>query len=186
MQIRANGVDVCTSGWSVERTYSTALTGVSTAAHCDSVDYISQPSHVHALDFVDQHLGSWGDVEWHTSAKPEPDNFYASETAVRDVASVEQTAGFSVGEYICVYGRATNDPFCGLQVEDVSLSCTIGGVTVSRLVEMDGDATSPGDSGAPWYYGTKAYGSHMGICSGHSTFSKAANYDSAINVRVRR
>lgn len=188
MWLRAGGANTCTSGWAVERTYSTALTGISTAGHCAGIDHIVHPGDgSHTTDFVDSHRGAYGDIEWHTTPQSEPDNFYASASDVRDVASVAQIAGIGVDDYVCFYGRSSNDQFCGLQVEDVSISCTVGGVTNNRLVQMDvtGPATG-GDSGGPFFYGTKAYGSVKGFCASKLSFSAAAHYDAAISVRVRR
>ncbi len=187
MLIRGGGNDICTSGWAVEST-ETGTTGVSTAGHCTGVDHIVHPGDgSHTTDYRAEHRGAWGDVEWHTTPQPEPDNFYASASDVRDVASVAQIAGISQDDYVCFYGRFSNDQFCGLQVLNVSVTCTASGVTNNRLVRMDDDGPLElGDSGGPWFYGTQAYGSTKGWCNNNAAFSVAAYYDAAIDVRVRR
>jgi streptogrisin C len=197
MGVRDDGVNECTSGWSVT---DGATTGVTTAGHCDGINEIVEPGvGVHALIPRGEHRGQWGDVEWQTSLHIEhpaahiehPAAFYASETEVRAVAAVEPRANITVGEAICVYGRSSNAQDCSHTVYRTSISCTNSGVFNDRLVAMDTkNTTIPGDSGGPWYFNFTAYGSHKGGCTidgaMRNVFSVADLYDEALGVTVRR
>ena len=78
-----------------------------------------------------------------------------------------------------------------LIVEQPVLGMTIteGGRTSSRLVATTNGVTQPGDSGAPWFNGTVAFGSHVGSATirgqVRSLFQVADLYDEALGVRVR-
>ena len=188
MWVRDDGVNECTSGWSV-RNLNTGALGVSTAGHCAGINQINHPGHgVHNLNFQSQHRGQWGDVEWHTSPQPEPDDFYADAATIRDVAAVEARGNITVGESVCQYGRSSNDRDCSLDVQDVSQACTNSGVFNNRLVLMNGDTAIGGDSGGGWSFGNTAYGGHKGNCNpdfpNRDAWSVAALFDEAIGVRV--
>lgn len=188
MWVRDDGANECTSGWSV-RSIATDTPGVTTAGHCDGINEINHPGHgVHTLVHQNEHRGQWGDVEWKTSTEPEPDDFYASATDIRDTTAIEARANISVNEAVCAYGRSSNDRDCSLSVQDVSQSCTNSGVFNDRLVLMDGDTQIGGDSGGGWSFGTIAYGGHKGNCSPSfpdlEVWSVADLFDEAIGVRV--
>lgn len=120
MRIRDDGVFECTSGWSV-RNVSTGTFGVSTARHCAGVNQIVHPGDaVHGWSLRGEHRGAYGDVEWGSTAQPEPDDFYADADSIRDVSSVEARSNISVNESVCAYGRSSNYRDCSLQVRDVS------------------------------------------------------------------
>jgi streptogrisin C len=186
--VRDDGVRECTSGWSV---ITGATTGVTTAGHCDGINQIEEPGvGVHPLTHQAEHRGQWGDIEWKTSPVPEPDDFYASATDRRDVAAVEPRANITVGESICVYGRASDSRDCSHTVFRTSVSCTISGVFNDRLVAMNAKGTTiGGDSGGGWSVGNTAYGSHKGGCEIEGALrnmvSVADLYDEALGVRVR-
>ena len=195
MWVRDDGLNECTSGWSVT---DGVTTGVTTAGHCDGINEIVEPGvGVHRLIHRAEHRGPWGDVEWQTSLHMEPPAahmehpaaFYASETEVRAVAAVEPRANITLGEAICVYGRSSNAPDCRHTVYRTSVSCTNSGVFNDRLVAMHAkNTTIPGDSGGPWYFDHTAYGSHKGGCiidgAMRNVFSVADLYDEALGVRV--
>jgi len=186
MQLRDDGANECTSGWSVWKA-SSGTTGVTGAGHCLGINQIVDPSAgVLWLTFQAQHEGQWGDVEWYTSTQVERAKFYPYETAIKDVHAVEPVSQITVGEYVCLYGRATNGRVCS-QVEDESAICIFSGKTHERLVQMNDDVAMPGDSGGGWSNGNTAFGSHSGHCGNPSRdfFSVADLYDEAIGVSVR-
>ena len=186
MWVADDGRAECTSGWSV-RHIDTGTNGVSTAGHCSGINQIRHPNHgTHALSHRAQHLGSWGDVEWLSSAELEPDDFYADSSTIRDVAAVEARGNISLGESVCQYGRASNQRDCSLDVADLSEACTDSrtGVTVSRLVVMNGDTAIGGDSGGGWSFGNTAFGGHYGNCGSRDSWTPAAQFDEALGVRV--
>lgn len=184
--VRDDGVNECTSGWSVQH-ISTGTTGVTDAGHCDGINQIVEPGvGVHALSHQAEHRGQWGDVEWKTSTHIEPANFYASASDLRTVSAVEPRANITVGEWVCSYGRSSNVRDCSLDVENTTWSCTVSGVFNDRLVRMNGvGSTIGGDSGGGWSFGNTAYGSHKGKCSTNAVWSVADLYDEALGVRVR-
>ncbi|WP_100445493.1 chymotrypsin family serine protease [Glycomyces xiaoerkulensis] len=179
-----DGFFECTSGWTVEAPDGT--TGVTTAGHCNGINEIEEDGCcVFDMTFQTQYQGYWGDVEWHTTNHIEPARFYASPNNLRDTLSIEPWSDFTVGESICMFGRATGSRECGLDVEDAWVSCTFSGTTIDSLVQMDGDVTTGGDSGGPWSWGNRAYGSHVGDCGGKNVFSRVDDFDEAIGVTVR-
>jgi streptogrisin C len=191
MAMRDDGVRECTGGWSV-RNLTTDETGVTTAGHCVGINEINHPGAGGIHDKVgpgDQHRGEWGDIEWHPFDVAEPDDFYADATMIRDVTGVRARASISVDNFVCYYGRFSDDRDCSLQVSDASFACTNSGVFNNRLVELDDDGVAiPGDSGDPVYFDNTAWGSIKGTCAprGWLTFSVADLYDEALNVQVRR
>jgi hypothetical protein len=189
MWMRDNGLNQCTSGFSVLHANTNVL-GVATAGHCPQIDQIDHPGHgLHATVFRAQHRGVWGDAEWYSTSEPEPDDFYADAgNVIRDVAAVEPRANILVNEPVCQYGRSSNDRDCSLEVQDVSQSCTNGGVFNDRLVLMNGDTGIGGDSGGPWSFGGTAFGLHKGNCApdfAHlEVWTVADLLDEALGVRV--
>lgn len=191
MRVRDTGVGagICTSGFSV-RQLATGTLGISTAGHCNSMDQVTHPGHGnHVITFQGEHRGQWGDIEWHSTAEPEPDDFYSDPDIIRDVSAIEPRANIVLNESVCFFGRTSLDRDCSLQVADVSQSCTNAGVFNDRLVLMDGAGVAAGgDSGGPWFFGNKAYGSMKGFCQpnfpNQITFSVADLYDEAVGVVV--
>lgn len=182
MKLQDGGVFECTSGWTVRR-IADGVRGVTGAGHCDGIDQINHPGHgVHAAVQKQLHVGEWGDVGWYTTAELEVDDFYADEfNNIRDVAAVEPRANIAVGEFVCVYGRASNHRDCSLKVENPNVFCGIG---PQKLVQMNGDVTDPGDSGGGWSFNFTAYGGHKGNCFNKSSFSVADLFDEALGVAV--
>ena len=189
MWMRDNGLNQCTSGFSV-RHLNTGTLGISTAGHCPTIDQVDHPGHgLHVTFFQAQHRGVWGDVEWYRTNEAEPDDFYADTgNVIRDVAAVEPRANILVNEAVCQYGRSSDDRDCSLEVQDVSQSCTNGGVFNDRLVLMNGDTGIGGDSGGPCSFGLTAFGGHKGNCAPDfpnlEVWSVADLFDEALGVRV--
>lgn len=113
-----------------------------------------------------EHRGTYGDFQWHTTAVSDYDDFYADAATVRDVTTFETYFDITVGEPVCFYGRASNSRDCSLDVEVVGQHCVNDGVPNDHLVRMNGvGVATSGDSGGPWFVGTKAYGITKGICA---------------------
>jgi hypothetical protein len=168
----------CTVGWTTEILIYVPEYRLVTAGHCSSVIKIKHPiNQEHYTTWVQQHQGQWGDVELHTlNSGSYYDDFYSSPTTVRDVNAIEAVASISYNESICVFGRASNANDCSAIVQDVSWSC--GGI--GHFVRMDDAVTIGGDSGGPWYVGSRAYGVHGGLCGGLSVFSPVDYLDEAL------
>ncbi|MBF9131564.1 hypothetical protein I0C86_21735 [Plantactinospora sp. S1510] len=184
----------CTSGWPV-RHNTTGTTGVTTAGHCQGIDTIVDPGPApdvnYSFSLQQEHRGTWGDVQWHTTSTSQPDDFYASVGEIRDIASVEPQSGITVGEAVCVFGRSSNVRGCGTTVTYPISSCTLDGFTYGQLAAMSGPGTiAAGDSGGGWSFDWTAYGSTTGWCNfgdniGRAVWSAADRYDEALGVSVR-
>jgi hypothetical protein len=196
--ITDNGMEQCTSGWSVYKT-TTGTTGVSTAAHCnaggDTPDEIIDPGvDVYPWNLAGRHIGradvttpTWGDIEWGTTPAIEPAVFSTSQMSTRRVTAVEPYSQISEADTVCGYGRSSNREACD-KVMDLSQDCYVynsGGEVATKQVRVRGNNFIGGDSGGPKYYLNKAFGSHFGQCDGADAFSVADYYDEALSVRVR-
>jgi hypothetical protein len=188
--MRSSGVALCTSGFSVAHN-SSGTTGVTTAGHCTGINELDHSGTIHNLTMQNQHRGQWGDIEWHTSPVSEPAQFLADQFGnIRNVNAIEGPAGMTIGEPVCFWGQWSHAIDCTLEIADTSVSCTNNGVFNDRLVRMNGLGVAiDGDSGGPFFYGTKAFGALKGGCQpdfpNKLTFSAAHLYDEAMNVTVR-
>lgn len=175
-----SGIYDCTSGWTVQKVGS-GTRGISTAGHCINQTHIEHPAGgQNTLAFQAQHQGQWGDARWYTTPAFESDDFFSDNAVTRDVVTVEPRASISVNEYVCAYGRSSNDRDCTLQVLNVSSTCG----SLSRVVKMNGDTQIGGDSGGPWFFANTAFGSHIGNCGSIEIWSVADLYDEALGVYV--
>lgn len=184
MWVTKDGANWATSGWTV-RNISTGTFGVTTAGHAQGTNGIVHPGYgTHTFVFQAEHRGAYGDVEWHTTNVAELAEFYATSSTIRNVLYLEARSGISVNESVCQYGRASNSKDCSLDVYDTSIECTLEGVWNNRLVQMNAITSAVGDSGGPWFYNYKAYGSQKGWCGSKDAWSVADLYDEALNVQV--
>ena len=174
----------CMSGWSMGyKTGSIWLPyGVSTAGHCTGISQIEHTSGTrYAFPFVIQHLGSFGDIERHTNynSGTANDDFYALNSEIRDTGSVENVSSISVNESVCGFSRQQAKRRC-YKVKFTSVLVFNNAIGV----HMDQSFTIGGDSGGPWFYSTKAYGSTIGNSWVGGTFgdvwSKADHYNNAL------
>lgn len=189
MVAASNGSLVCTTGWLVVSSVylgTSSYSGPSTAGHCSGVDDVSYPGSRNTSVLIREHVGFWGDMEWHSTNSPTVANFYASENEVRPVHTVQQSVGnIVVGEPLCLYGRASNQRDCSRRVQTTSMTCSFGEVRVTgNLVQMDGEIGTFGDSGGGWSWGTRAVGSHVGLCGGGSVFTPVALFGRGIGATV--
>lgn len=177
----------CTAGFSVRN--SAGTTGVATAGHCPNglTHENTNGGAEYSVTYRNQHRGAWGDFQWGTTSDTEPDDFYSSSSARRDVTG---RANPSDGQTICRFGHRTG-AHCNT-VEDTSLCVTFDDIETCRLVRMDTDEADGGDSGGPWYYGNTAYGFHTGETSCHffwrdicDVWSRVTYIDDAMSVTVR-
>lgn len=185
--LQVNNSNSCTSGFTVVD--GSGVTGVTTAAHCTGLDEYNPPNGDpdYAIPFQGQHLGIFGDVQWHTSSHIEPNEFYATATQIRTVTSVEPWLGIVWGNWYCVYGRSSNNRQCD-DVYSIFVVSWSGGTLIGNLVAMRDDNTIAGDSGGTWAWGTDAAGGHRGDqwiwFSWRNIFSVADLYPAALGVTV--
>lgn len=186
----------CTSGFSVER-ISDSLDGIASAAHCHGIntfDAIS-PEADFSLSHRGEHCSSHGDLEWKSSEHFEVAEYVAGPGTgdIREVNSRENW--YSVNNTYCSYSRINSTRVCD-QVYSVNVNQgnsgaqgTCGTVTTNRLIAMDGNSNTFGDSGGPWSFSTEAAGIIKGYktiwFSRRATFSMTTRLDEALGVRVK-
>ena len=177
----------CTSGWVVEGPDGD---GIVTAGHCNGLNEFEEANGtIFDIDWQDQELDK-GDAEYHTSPTHiDLHEFWASSTELRDVESTKATLWMSVGDSVCVYGRSSNVRVCThtIDAKNVTVVYT-GGLTIRKLVRMNGDSTIGGDSGGGWSWGTKAWGVHSGSSTGLGTrsyFTPIRRVEKELNVDVK-
>jgi streptogrisin C len=183
-----SGGDRCTTGFSVEHQI-TGETGVTTAAHCDGMDEYEQPWSTDSYDFPfqDQHIGTSGEVEWHTTTGHiDVAEYYAdgNPADLREVNSVE--TGVATNNIYCLYSHVGQDRTCdGVRSTYVAVFTT---GLASNLVGMDDFNAEPGDSGGPWSYSTEAAGSVVGWYwswfANRDAWSRGWSYDNALDVEI--
>lgn len=177
-------ISMCTSGFGSRSTSHTSGTrGVLTAAHCGN----SQSDDGSALSYQSGHEGVNGDVQWHTGPKTESDKFYqgsASSTEV-NLISVSSVANPAGGAAVCRNGKTT-DQHC-----DTVLNSHICQSGICGLVRTYDWTSGGGDSGGPYFWGSKAYGIHRGKMHDgaypyetRGVFTRALNVDDAIGVYI--
>lgn len=167
-----NGQFDCTSGWAVRGNHGN---GIVTAAHCSGINRILDPSSffIYSTQWHRQQLNPF-DVEYHSTAAYEVDDFYASRFNVRDVRNLRST-GSMVGSSVCEFGRGSETRTCNHTVESINVTVNYSDIgIVRRLVRVSGDGSVGGDSGGGWSYNRTAWGIHSG--SGRGTSSTAKSY----------
>jgi hypothetical protein len=174
----------CTSGFAVFDLGSDD-TGLLTAGHCpNNMDYLPPDGDPqYDTDWVVTHRGSYGDFQWHTTDHTEFPEFYDSDDDRREVFDYRDN--ISNGDYFCNYGR-TSDYDCST-VYDKKVSATDeDGYRLKKLVAMEDDVTSDGDSGGPWFINGDAVGIHSGTLEkggdDRSVFSWIVYADDAVDV----
>jgi hypothetical protein len=167
----------------------TGETGVSTAAHCSGMTVYEQPwsTITDVLVWQDQHIGTSGDVEWHTTRDHvDVAEYYADADPadLREVNSVE--TGAAVNNTYCLYSHVGGNRTCD-QVRSTYVAVFTTGLA-SNLVGMDDFNAEPGDSGGPWSYSDEAAGTVVGFYwmpfGSHDAWSRAWSFDNALDVEV--
>lgn len=176
----------CTSGFTVRLNAGARPTGVATAGHC-SVGWYENPvdGTRSDMDRVAQHIGDYGDMEWHIVDGPEYPVFWAAFDQARTVSSIDTS--IAVGDYFCGYGRKTGVRLCD-EVLKTSVSVTILGVTSKKLVAMEKLQWQEGDSGGPWFLNYAAAGiiKGYGQVNGYSRdlWTRAMYFEEGLGVTV--
>ena len=171
VQVYGGGAQ-CTSGFSVRR-ISDGMRGITTAAHCTGMNRYNAPGPDVVMTFRGQHNGTFGDMEWHSTAENEIDNYFAGPGDERDVAVVWPSNAYAENMLTCVHSRMQSRRSC-----DRIYSTNVSSSGAGNLIATDNDSTVGGDSGGPWSWNNIADGIHKGdkwIWFGtRNVFSKAA------------
>lgn len=167
-KISGNGYQ-CTTAFSVYG-YDISQYGIMTAAHCTGMNLYDavDPEADYSTTWRGQHMGTYGDFEWHTTPNHiDLAEYYSSPNVRWPVRSIGRS--ISVGQFICGYSRMTKTRDC-MRVYSTSTSAQYSGFPrVYNLVEMDDYVMVGGDSGGPWSYYDAAYGIHSGTRTYSST-----------------
>lgn len=175
----------CTNGFTVQN--ANGVKGTLAAAHCPPVDkWVDwyEGTSTSTLTLKAQHLGEWGDMEWHTSGINETDDFYYRHNGSRrDVEYVK--TNYSVGDPVSGYGRGGPS-----QWDDEVKVIHVSQAGAERLVCTKNQNDDYGDSGGPIYNANVAVGIHKGHFDVQdkvrSCFSQTRYVDDALNVEIFR
>jgi hypothetical protein len=204
--LRDDGVRECTSAFVVRRT-SDGAEGPLVAAHCEGINRMEENNSSGGVNltftapFVSEHIGTWGDVEWHTSGHDDFPQFWSSSSELRRVGWRATPFEYMENAYLCKYGRSGGTacgyitrPYTEIPVTWGECGCDI---IARNMVEVRMERccipwVQGGDSGGPWFYATGAFG----ITSGGSGvdprdgyqiawFSRTEHAENAFGVRIQ-
>jgi hypothetical protein len=149
----------CTTGFVVTKG---ASIGVATAAHCpDKLTYTAPGQSEVPLDFVGQWGWSYRDVQIHVAAQPFKPLFYSdtSKSRARPVTSWRNRASTRAGDVVCHRGERTGYSCSQVELIDYAPPGDLcGGPCEPSWVTVAGPICKSGDSGAPVFNGTIAFG----------------------------
>jgi len=149
----------CTTGFVVT---DGQRTGIATAAHCpDELDYVDGEGQRQPLAFVGQWGWGYQDVQVNVSAEPLAPLFFADtrKTVARTVRDARSLAGTRAGDYVCHRGERTGYSCASVELTDFAPAGDLcGGACLPSWVTVAGPNCRAGDSGAPVFSGTRAYG----------------------------
>ncbi len=167
-----DSVAECTSGF-VARRSSDSKEGVLTAGHCEGINKMRQHNTsggtvtTFSAPWAGEHIGSYGDIEFHTTTHDDFPYFWATTSWLRSVTGRVVTSSIGPNDWVCHYGRVTKDS-CGV-VTLVNMNfqylwegCGYCKVTAQGQVQVTGTDGDNGDSGGPWYLVGLAFGTHTG------------------------
>lgn len=150
---------LCTAGFVVTDGVRTAL---ATAAHCpDTLRVRDAAGRQQVLAFG----GQWGwgnqDVQINLSTVPLAPTFFAdtARTMSRTVSGARPRAGTRAGDVVCHRGERTGYSCSMVELTDFAPAGDLcGGACLPTWTSVAGPACKGGDSGAPVFLGTTAYG----------------------------
>lgn len=164
----------CTGGFTVRSTNSSAL-GISTAGHCDNVQYYQGI----ALPFVSEFFYDAADVQWHSACGyMDVSNEFNSGLGYRACTGTRTRSQQAIGTYVCKWGKATGRTCGYIQSKSYNPSY-IPGNGEDSYIRVDGRGRilgAPGDSGAPWFMENLAYGIHVSGTSDGDAIYMAIDY----------
>ena len=150
---------VCTAGFVVT---DGVRTGIATAAHCpDRIAAIDPDRHEWPLAFVGQWGWGYQDVQINTSDTPLAPLFFAdtARTTSRTVTGQRSVADTTAGDFVCHRGERTGYSCALVELTDFAPAGDLcGGACTPSWVTVAGPQCGGGDSGAPVFMGTTAFG----------------------------
>jgi len=150
---------VCTAGFVVT---DGQRTGIATAAHCpDELSLVEPDGHQTPLPFLAQWGWGYQDVQINLSTDPLPPLFYSdtAKTLQRPVVTWRNRSTTTAGDIVCHRGERTGYSCAEVELTDFAPSGELcGGACLPRWVTVAGPNCRGGDSGAPVFSGTVAFG----------------------------
>ena len=146
----------CTAGFSVKNNIGDK--GITTAAHCgEDVQYNGDDlEHQEGLN-----QGSL-DVGWFTTPGYTPVNKIKDGNNGRSITGEKHRNNQSIGINLCKYGKTTGYTCGELISKWFDPPGNYNGTWMRVHNPDEDDLSGGGDSGGPWFVGTKAYGTHKG------------------------
>jgi streptogrisin C len=150
----------CTTGFAVT---DGTREGVVTAAHCpDSLSYLDTADRTAVpLTMVGQWGWGYQDVQVHTAPVTFRPLFFSDtgKTVARPVTAARTRAATRAGELVCHRGERTGYSCAAVELTDFAPAGDLcGGACLPTWVTVGGPTCKGGDSGAPVFAGTTAFG----------------------------
>ncbi|CAN5862148.1 hypothetical protein BH11PSE6_BH11PSE6_23220 [soil metagenome] len=149
----------CTTGFVVT---DGARTGIVTSAHCpDTLSYVDPARHETPLAFICQWGWGFQDVQVHVSDAALRPLFYAdsAKTEARPVTTWRKRTSTRAGDFVCHRGETTGYSCAQVDMVDFAPAGDLcGGACLPTWVAVNGPVCQGGDSGAPVFSGTVAFG----------------------------
>lgn len=149
----------CTTGFVVT---DGARTGIVTSAHCpDTLSYVDRSRRETPLTFIGQWGWGFQDVQVHVSTEALRPLFYAdtAKTEARPVTTWRNRTSTRAGDVVCHRGETTGYSCSQVELVDFAPAGDLcGGACLPTWVAANGPVCRGGDSGAPVFSGTVAFG----------------------------
>ncbi|WP_375270861.1 hypothetical protein [Sphingomonas sp.] len=149
----------CTTGFVVT---DGARTGIATAAHCpDELSYVGAAGERQVLPFVGQWGWGYQDVQVNASDVPLAPSFFADtgKTVSRAVAGRRALTSTRAGDVVCHRGERTGYSCAAVELVSFAPAGQLcGGACLPTWVTVAGPKCQGGDSGAPVFLGSRAFG----------------------------
>ncbi|AHE52092.1 hypothetical protein [Sphingomonas sanxanigenens] len=150
---------LCTTGFVVT---DGVRHGIVTAAHCvDTISHFDPAGGETPLDFVAQWGWGYRDVQVHLAPGPLQPLFYAdtARTRLRPVTGQRSREATRAGDFVCHRGEKTGYHCAEVELVDFAPAGELcGGACLPTWVTVAGPHCRGGDSGAPVFVGTTAFG----------------------------
>jgi streptogrisin C len=150
----------CTTGFVVRN--ADGRTGVTTAAHCpDELSWRGPKGEERLLPMAEAWGAAHHDIQIHTGLGEAAGLFYAdaNKSEVRPVTSWVTRPMTRHGDFLCLRGESSGFACSVVELTDFAPAGELcGGLCAASWVTLAGPNCRRGDSGAPIFSGTRAYG----------------------------
>jgi hypothetical protein len=176
-------LSTCTSGFACKKSDGTK--GITTAAHCDNSQWYT----IFPLSFQQENLGTYYDIQWHTTPLLTVKNKIrvSSSGTTRDVTGTKSRSEQAIGEWVEKYGKTTGYTAGYIASKTVFLSyipnCQLTFIRVDNTAGYS-PLVSGGDSGGPWFRGNTAYGTTCAYDDTGDGYYMAIDYVTGIGVTI--